>query len=95
MQFIFIFLPIIAILFWLRKKIGWICMVFYISYLLIGTFTYFSFIWPFGFALFGGTLWILCKKDLRAIYKIEKKTMYLSIITGGALNIPLLLQLFS
>lgn len=92
-----IILPLATILFWKRKKIGWILLSIFLTYSAvnaIGLFfinlgrqpseinvlnSIFSTVSPIAYLItllfFGGTLWLICKANIRDVFQITKKTM--------------------
>lgn len=98
----FIFLPIGGILFWLKKKIGWILVVMYFTYSLLSNIlmvikgiifystdvhildkvfpTTSLIIFFILFVIYSIIVWTLCKKDVRLIYNVDKRNMYISLI---------------
>ena len=96
-----IIIPLTTILFWKRKKIGWIFLTLFLTcsatssaglfltslntdYSIPSIFddllpqtipTDFLFLLLF----YAGTLWVICKKDIREIYTINEKSMITSI----------------
>ena len=105
----YIFLPISASLFWLRKKNGWILTTCWCTYSATGAFFLFLDALkyrPIGIPsldkifpamlpekyllliiLYGVILWIICKQPIKEIYKIDERTMRLSIIISAVLTI--------
>lgn len=95
-----------SILFWKRKQIGWLLLVFYSSHTLVlaVNLLYNAFVWLFGrnkfgfmrpsftsgiisFAFYSAILYVLCKKDMKAIYRIDKQKTQIGIIGGGAVGL--------
>lgn len=44
--------------------------------------------------LFGGMLWVMCKDEIKEIYKIDKRTMYLTAVGVGVLTALVMFMLF-
>jgi ABC-type sugar transport system permease subunit len=83
LQIIYLTLPVAVILFWNKKRRGWILTAFILSYMIADAFTH---IWIFMFAeiiVFGVALWLICKGEMRDIFRINKESMYW-IVFGGA-----------
>lgn len=108
-----ILLPIATLLFWRRKKSGWILITVYLTYSAINAFGFIILRWnrqslgnPTLDSLFpqvssisllltiffyGGTVWVLAKKEIREHYNINRQTMIITIATSAILTImPLL-----
>ncbi|MCB9195067.1 MAG: hypothetical protein H6600_09415 [Flavobacteriales bacterium] len=103
-----ILLPAAIILFWLRKKSGWILMASYLTYSTISTIGLTIMTWnmqPSRIAsidnlfpqtspitlmmtalFFGGTLWILTKKEIKELYEINKQTLITTFSISGILT---------
>lgn len=104
-----ILLPAAVILFWLRKKSGWILMAAYLTYSTISVFGLIIMTWnmePLGVPaldslfpqtspttqilttlFFGGTLWVLTKKELKGNYDINRQTTIATIGVSAVLTI--------
>jgi hypothetical protein len=104
-----ILLPIALILFWLRKKSGWILMAAYLTYSTIGAFGLIIMTWnmgPLGIPaidnlfpqtspttqilttlFFGGTLWVLTKKEIKEHFNIKRQTTIAIIAIAGIFTI--------
>lgn len=102
-------LPVALILFWLRKKSGWILMAAYLTYSAIRAFGLIIMTWnmePFGIPsldslfpqtspttqilitlFFGGTLWVLAKKEIIEHYNINRQTTIATISISAVLTI--------
>jgi len=96
-----IIIPLTTILFWKRKKIGWIFLTLFLTYSATSsaglfltslntdysTPSIFDDLFPqmiptdylFILLFYAGTLWVICKKDIRDIYTINEKSMFTSI----------------
>jgi hypothetical protein len=96
-----IILPLTTILFWQRKKIGWIILSLFLTYSATSsaglfltslntdysTPSIFDDLFPqtiptdylFILLFYAGTLWVICKKDIRDIYTVNEKSMFVSI----------------
>ena len=103
-----ILLPAATILFWLRKKSGWILMASYLTYSAISSLGLTIMTWnmqPSGMPaldnlfpqtspialimttlFFGGTLWVLTKKEIKEQYEINKQTLITTIGVSGVLT---------
>jgi hypothetical protein len=94
-----IILPTAGILFWLRKKLGWTLAAIYFSYTAGGAFAMFVTLvnnkpsvfqsptdYLYVLILFASLLWVICKDEIKEIYKIDKQTMYLTTIGVGVLT---------
>jgi len=106
-----IIIPTATILFYMRKKMGWLLLTIFLVYsaasaigefilsiikiirisILGNLFSPYSPITPIlSFLFFGGTLWVISKKNIRTIYSISKRTMILAIsISIGVLIVAL------
>lgn len=104
-----ILLPVALILFWLRKKSGWILMAAYLTYSAISAFGLIIMTWnmePLGIPaidnlfpqtspttqilttlFFGGTLWVLTKKEINEHFNIKRQTAIATIAIAGILTI--------
>lgn len=104
-----ILLPAAVILFWLRKKSGWILMAAYLTYSAISSFGLIVMTWntePLGIPaldslfpqttpiaqilttlFFGGTLWVMTKKEIKEHYNINRQTMIAAIGIAAVLTI--------
>jgi hypothetical protein len=109
-----IILPTTGILFWLKKKSGWMLAAAYFCYTLAGALIMFiedvqrkptgiqafdNMFPPLAtyigtLVLFGGFLRILCKTEIRLVYRINKNTMYLITIGAGISTALLMFILF-
>lgn len=86
-------LPTSIILFWLRKKTGWILLGAYLTYSALNAIGLLIMTWnlkPSGnlfpqtepvthivvILFFGGTLWTMCKENLREQFSIDRKLMF-------------------
>ncbi|MBB3122513.1 MULTISPECIES: hypothetical protein [Flavobacteriaceae] len=107
-----ILLPLSIILFWKRKKIGWILLSIFLSYSAVNSLIFFfknlgrqpsgipaleslfpsvsPIVYLMNLLFFGGTLWLICKEDLRHIYKISKQTMFLTIVLTTVITLILI-----
>lgn len=104
-----ILLPVATVLFWTRKKIGWILMATYLTYSTISAFGLVIITWnmePMGVSafdnlfpqastttqilttlIFGGTLWVLNKNEVKENFKINRHTAIGTMAISGALTI--------
>lgn len=104
-----ILLPIALVLFWLRKKSGWILMAAYLTYSAISAFGLIIMTWnmePLGIPtldslfpqtstttqilttlFFGGTLWVLTRKEIKKHFSIKRQTAIATIAIAGILTI--------
>ena len=93
-----------GILFWLRKKLGWILATVYFAVETAGTVSSYivtinrepsglpgfdeiyptpsptAYLWPL--LLYGSATWAICKQELREVYLIDKKTMFIALGIG-------------
>lgn len=94
-------LPTATLLFFIRKKAGWILLAIYLAYSAISTLILLfwsinigtlgipvldslfpqpsSIVCILSFLFFSGTLWIICKENIRNIYIVNKKLMLSTI----------------
>lgn len=104
-----VLLPVATILFWLRKKSGWILMSAYLTYSAISAFGLIIMTWNMGplgvpaldslfpqtspttqiliTLFFGGTLWVLTKKEIKEHYNINKQITIATIGISAILTI--------
>lgn len=78
--------PIASILFWIRKKIGWILLFIYVAFALMGMlwmlFITLNPMFLFVSLFFSATLWILCQERICNVYKISVSIMYGTILAS-------------
>ena len=108
----FVIMPAAIIFFWMRKKIGWILLVFFVTYSGIGILWMFFQIFRkhfsgsaafdsiilrsppisflFQFLFFAGTLYVICKSDIKEIFKIEKQMLLATVIVSLLFTLILL-----
>lgn len=102
--FPFIILPVAGLLFWFRKKMGWILATIYFTYTTAGAIQLFMMqlnrkptgvpaldglfpaispaVYIGTFLVFGGLTWTLCKENIRAVYGVDKKSMFIALGIG-------------
>lgn len=81
--------PVAAILFWIKKRVGWVLLSIYLGFALMGflwmLFISFDPTYLLGSLFFTGTLWVICQQRIRNVYKISTDAMYLTIIATIAI----------
>lgn len=78
--------PLAAILFWMKKTVGWILLSIYLSFALMGLLWMFFIAYDPAFLIgslfFSGTLWTISQERIRNVFKISTDTMYASVIAS-------------
>lgn len=95
--------PIIAFLFWERKKIGWIIITITLTYLLV--LSIYNFYNPYylhsdeevlvyfrNSIFYGVLLYLICKSKVREIYKINAKVM--THVIGWTIGVEIILYIY-
>lgn len=110
-----VLIPISIILFWLKKKNGWILLTFFLAYRFIELIFAFSLelkrksvnvpafeilipkvsieVYIGALIFCGGLLWLIYKKNMREVYKIDKQTSFSAPLMGAGLSLLTMLTI--
>ncbi|WP_029902133.1 hypothetical protein [Prevotella sp. 10(H)] len=90
--------PLASILFWMKKRSGWILLAIYLGFAVMGMlwmlFISFDSMFLVGSLFFTGTLWCICQEKIREVFNISIKQMYYTILLSIAIMAIILVGYF-
>lgn len=83
--------PVSVFLFWRRLKIGWVLFAVFLSSVVAGSLfmllMYFAAEFLLVALFYGITLWVICSRKVYEVYRINKNTIYITIISSAIITL--------